>query len=150
MNTLPQLLAGTWFVVSSNFPMWLKGNKTDPQFHYTVTERRGLTVLEDKVTYLKKGSPKSIHGYDKPENGNKFTWRGYGLLSIAKSKWEVRLMDEDHQWAVIYFSKTLFTPEGVDIISRNKGLSDKTILEIREKMKSDSLLAPHVETVENL
>ena len=157
MNTLLQLLAGTWFVVSSNFPMWLKGNKTDPQFHYTIIQRKGLTVLDDRVTYLKNqsadgrgGKLKSIHGYDRPESESKFTWRGHGLLSFAKSKWEVRLMDEEHQWAVIYFSKTLFTPEGVDIISRNKDLSEKVIDEIRRKMKSDSLLAPHLETVVNL
>lgn len=152
MNSLLQLLSGTWFIISTNFPMWLKPNNHNPTFNYTVTERKGNVVLLDEVKYLKKDKPKTITGYDHPdkENKNAFTWRGKGLLIIAKSKWEVRLMDEKNQWAVIYFSKTLFTPEGVDIISRKPNL-DRTVLEnIKTKMLADSLLKKHVASLEIL
>lgn len=150
MQTILQILAGSWFVVSSNFPMWLNGRKTDPQFHYTIMERKGVTVLDDKVTFVKNGKQKSIKGYDKQLSERKFTWRGYGLLGIAKSNWEVRLLDADNEWAVIYFSKTLFTPEGVDIIAKQKTLSAGKLSEIKERMLKDEVLKKHVHTLKDL
>lgn len=62
-----------------------------------------------------------------------YHWRGKGWLMIASSKWEVlgygsvpadvgadRTNNEGHaiDWAVTYFAKTLFTPEGIDIYTR--------------------------------
>lgn len=152
MNNLLQILSGTWFIISTNFPMWLKPNMNNPSFTYTIIEKKGKFVLLDEVNYLKNKKPKTISGYDYPdtENKNAFTWRGKGLLIIAKSKWEVKLMDEQKQWAVIYFSKTLFTPEGVDIISRNKTLDNITLEKIKTKMTLDSVLKKHVSSLKNL
>ncbi len=152
MNNLLQILSGTWFIISTNFPMWLKPNMHNPTFTYTITQKKGEQVLLDEVKYLKNGKFKTITGYDHPdtENKNAFTWRGKGLLIIAKSKWQVRLLDEQKQWAVIYFSKTLFTPEGVDIISRNAGLDKAVLEEIKTKMAGDSVLKKHISRLQNL
>ena len=132
--------------------MWLKPNTHNPSFTYTLIEKKGEQVLLDEVKYQKNNKPKTITGYDYPnkENENGFTWRGKGLLIIAKSKWEVRLLDEKNQWAVIYFSKTLFTPEGVDIISRSAMLDKSTLHEIKVKMMADSLLKKHVSGLQDL
>nr|ODN97581.1 hypothetical protein L204_02999 [Cryptococcus depauperatus CBS 7855] len=61
-------------------------------------------------------------------NGATFDWKGAGLLFFVHSHWEVLGYgkDEEHglEWAVtcmslsIHFSKTLFTPAGVDIYIR--------------------------------
>jgi hypothetical protein len=146
------ILVGTWFVVSSNFPMWLKGDKTNPTFNYTLTEKKGKPVLLDEVRYMKNGRSRSIVGYDHPNPGNvhAFTWRGKGLLSIAKSKWMVVLMDEKEGWAVIHFSKTLFTPEGVDIISRKKDISENEVKKIKELMKQDAIVNKHLSSLKDL
>ncbi|RYE23533.1 MAG: hypothetical protein EOP51_10210 [Sphingobacteriales bacterium] len=143
---LLQALAGTWFVVGSNFPMWLKGDKHNPTFNYTVVEKRGEEVLKDEVKYDKNVKQKVIAGTDhlNKEDKQTFTWRGKGLLFIAKSKWQVKLMDEHGQWAVIYFSKTLFTPEGVDIISRTPRLDSTTYATIKERMSNNEILQKHV------
>lgn len=123
-----------------------------PSFTYTITEKKGQEVLLDEVKYLKNTKAKTIKGYDYPDtkNNNAFTWRGKGLLIIAKSKWEVKLMDEQKQWAVIYFSKTLFTPEGVDIISRTAALDKSTLEVIKTKMAADSLLKKHIPSLQTL
>lgn len=39
-------------------------------------------------------------------------------------------------WAVIWFQKTIFTPEGIDIFSRRKeGLREGTVQEIKERLR---------------
>ncbi len=146
------ILAGTWFIVSSNFPMWLKGDKMNPTFNYTLTEKKGEQVLLDEVKYTKNGKQRSILGYDHADtkNDQAFIWRGKGLLSIAKSKWQVVMIDEKEGWAVIHFSKTLFTPEGVDIISREPRLGKDKLEEIKERMSKDSVLGKHIPSLKDL
>lgn len=146
------LLIGTWFICSTNFPMWLKGDKQNPTFHYTLTEKKGKQLLLDKVEYTKNGKQKSIVGYDypNPENDSAFTWRGKGLLSIAKSEWQVILINEKEGWAVIHFSQTLFTPEGIDIISRQPRPGKDKLDEIKEIMRQHPVLSKHVSTLKDL
>jgi len=152
MNSfLPQLL-GTWFIIGSNFPMWLKGDKTSPTFTYTLMQKHRQEVLLDEVKYQKKGRTKTITGFDHPQGDNPkaFVWRGKGLLAIAKSKWEVKLIDPKGEWAVIHFSKTLFTPEGIDIISRKPKLDAATVLAIKEKILKDPQLKEQLSTLQML
>lgn len=110
-------LAGTWHVVATNFPMWLDGTKKHPTFHYGVL---GEGKLSDTVRYVEDGEVGAIEGID-TQHGRRFTWRGLGLLVLFASEWEVAAMDPAGEWAVISFSKTLATPEGVDVIVRTKG-----------------------------
>ena len=152
MTTFLPLLAGQWFIVGTNFPMWLSGERTGPSFHYTVSECDGEPVLLDEVSYLQKDQKRTISGVDfpDPKAPGRFTWRGKGWLFFLKSRWEVRLMDEYNQWAVIHFSKTLFTPEGVDIIFRECDPEESLLEEIKGKMAQDELLKPHLETMKRI
>lgn len=152
MNSIFNLLSGTWFIISSNFPIWLDGSKTNPTFNYTVTEKKGKTFLIDEVKYIKNGKTKTINGFDylNTTNDKAFTWQGKGFLAIAKSHWEIRLLDKKNEWAVIWFSKTLFTPEGVDIISKKSRLDKSLIEEIKTKMLADSVLKKHVGSLVDL
>lgn len=132
--------------------MWLSGNKTEPTFTYTLSEKRGKAGLTDEVHYKKNGRAKVIKGFDYPDATNEraFIWRGNGLLAIAKSKWEVKLIDTTQGWAVIHFSKTLFTPEGVDVISRKKELDAATLNYIKAAMLKDEVLKKHVQELVEL
>lgn len=152
MNSIFNILSGTWFIISTNFPMWLDGSKTNPTFNYTITEKNGKTFLIDEVKYIKNGKTKTINGFDYLDlnNDKAFTWKGKGFLAIAKSHWEIKLMDEKNEWAVIWFSKTLFTPEGVDIISKKQKLDKSLIEEIKTKMLTDSVLKKHVSSLVDL
>jgi len=71
-------------------------------------------------------------------NGARWTWKGQGLLQVASSSWQVlgyrlstqknnTLMRDD--WAVIYFSSTLFTPAGLDILVRYPAQFNKETME---------------------
>jgi lipocalin len=110
-------LAGTWHVVASNFPMWTRGGKTGPTFTYGL---RGDGTLSDLVGYVEDGKPQTVEGIDTqdPAAPAHFTWRGVGWLALFSSEWDVAALDPGGRWAVISFSSTLATPEGVDIIFR--------------------------------
>ncbi|GAB3918211.1 hypothetical protein [Larkinella terrae] len=152
MDTLIQTLVGTWFICSTNFPMWLKGDKTNPTFTYTLLDKKGKTVLLDEVKYLKNNKIKTLTGFDYPDPADEraFVWRGQGLLSLVRSHWKVALLDSSGQWAVIWFSKTLFTPEGVDIISRSPTLPADQLARIQALMEKDSLLKKHRPSLKSL
>jgi hypothetical protein len=133
-----QQLEGRWFIVLSNFPMWTKGNKTNPTFNYSITSKGNDTVLLDEVKYFKNGKEKSIVGYDHPlDSGNTaFVWRGKGLLSLLKSRWEILHLDSSGKWMIIHFQKTLFTPEGYDVVSRNETLTEEEVKAVSERLKA--------------
>ncbi len=152
MYSFLHILSGTWFIISTNFPMWLKPDNHNPSFTYTITEKKGYNILLDEVKYLKKNKPKVITGYDYPDkkNAKGFTWKGKGIFFFAKSTWEVKLMDDTEQWAVIYFSKTLFTSEGVDIISHSTTLDNTILNNIKTQMLADSVLKKHVTSLQVL
>lgn len=111
-------LAGTWHVVATNFPMWTQGTKTQPTFTYGVL---GEGELSDLVRYVENGAPGLVEGTDRQSatTPTHFTWRGVGWLALFSSAWDVVAIDPAGAWAIIAFSSTLATPEGVDIITRH-------------------------------
>lgn len=114
--------------------MWLRGNKHFPAFTYGLATKRGRRGLTDVVSYEKKGKTHFIKGFDLPSdtNATAFTWRGKGLLGLFESKW--RIVFRHNDWMLIHFEKTLATPEGYDVISRDKALSNKQRVFIAVKL----------------
>lgn len=146
MNYL-SLLTGTWLVVASNFPMWLKPSNSSPQFHYLPMENGNIS---DRVTYLHKGKEKEIAGVDKAVDDDRhFKWRGNGLLAIASSKWSIVLVDEKQSWMVIHFEKSIFSPKGLDIVARKK-LTAEEIDAIKDRVWKETEFGPEIETVVTL
>ena len=108
-QTIPlHALAGQWYIHLTNFPMWLKGDRTMPTFNYKIGKKNGKEGLEDQVQFIKNGREKSIKGFDTPlnEHNTAFEWRGKGWMKVLKSRWTILYFTE--RWAVIYFDKTLF------------------------------------------
>ena len=136
-------LGGAWYIILSNFPMWLKGDKTSPTLNYTVETRIGITGLRDEVQSWKNGKKQQILGFDTPldETNRRFEWGGKGLLSLLSSRWEIVYLDAAKEWAIIYFEKTLFTPEGYDVIARNQHISPETLATIRAVLFERSINA---------
>jgi len=136
-----ETLEGKWYINLTNFPMWLKGDITGPTFNYSLEKRGNITGLNDQVIYFKNDKEKLISGFDTPVNdSNKaFVWQGKGLLSLLKSKWEIICLDISENWAIIHFEKTLFTPEGYDVISRKSQLEESTLKNINKKLAELSI-----------
>jgi hypothetical protein len=116
--TIPWLTE-TWHVTHSSLP----------------TDR-----LNDVVTYQSLSSTKlqTIEGVDTAsgEGRGEWDWRGKGWLKIASSHWEVLGWGEEeatgNKWVVTCFAKTLFTPAGVDLYSKdNSGLQAETVVAIK-------------------
>ncbi|KAG7007779.1 hypothetical protein G7Y79_00008g024170 [Physcia stellaris] len=154
-------LTGTWYVNYSTLPMWK--DKRNVRITYTVLPFTNPSLpdpvlrLDDLVEYqaLNSDKIKAIHGIDTASGADTgaWDWRGKGWLKIASSHWEfvdwgldgaggiVEGETEGHgkgieeEWAVIWFQKTLFTPEGIDIFSRRKeGLREETVKAVKEKL----------------
>jgi hypothetical protein len=145
MDFIPlEKLAGKWHIAMTNFPMWLKGDKTNPAFNYSLKTKGKIPGLKDEVTYLKKGKIKSIVGFDTPdhEKNTEFVWRGTGLLSMLSSKWKILHFSEKEGWALIFFERTSFTPEGFDVITKVEKPNQKTIQHIRQKMHEMEINTP--------
>ena len=130
-------LEGKWYIHQTNFPMWLKGDKKNPTLNYSITTIKNKKVLFDEVIYIKNAKQKSIKGYDFALNKNNtsFKWKGKGLLSMLSSKWKIIYYNKEENWAIIKFEKTLFTPKGYDVISKNKNLSRILLEKINSKTK---------------
>lgn len=117
-------IKGEWHVQGTTFPMWKKGNRLNPRFRYTPLE---AGRWKDEVFFEKTdGKTAVIKGTDRllGENPLRFKWRGSGLLAIAVSRWQVDYVSPGNNWMLISFEKTLFTPAGADVISRNKTFSE--------------------------
>jgi hypothetical protein len=132
-------LNGTWYVTHSTLPMW-KSNR-NVRITYTPLPN-APEKLDDLVQYqaLTGEKLKSVNGIDTPNQAfpGSYDWRGKRWLKIASSHWEVLGYGaEEGGWAVTYFAKTLFTPAGVDVYSKEKGgLSESLLQRIQDEMKT--------------
>ncbi|KAF2101667.1 hypothetical protein NA57DRAFT_73107 [Rhizodiscina lignyota] len=139
-------MLGTWHVTHATLPMWK--SKCNVRITYTKLPPAGDDShprVDDLVEYQSPGNPKtkSVNGISRSDPkaglspGWAWHWRGKGLLKIASSNWEVlgygEVNDggEPNSFIVTYFTKTLFTPAGIDVYSRNKKLSESTLASIK-------------------
>jgi hypothetical protein len=147
-------ISGTWNVSYSSLPLW-KG-KQNVRISYalcgsTPQDSSRMPDLDDHVESQKIGQTKvsNIHGISRPVEvegigfGLAFRWRGKGLLKLISSNWEIlgygvdNNAQEPNDWVVTFFSKTTFTPAGIDIYTRTKeDLSDATLQAIKAKLIS--------------
>lgn len=135
-------LEGTWYINQSNFPMWLKGDKTKPTFHYSIQTKGQQEGLKDVVSYYQKGRIKQIKGFDTvlKEDNSQFLWRGKGLLALVTSQWGIAHLAPSKDWAIIYFKKTWFTPAGYDVISRYPQLSTAQFEAVEQQVQQLSIV----------
>ena len=130
-----------------------------------VSTVRGIdtAVLKPMAATAASTSAVSVPGAEKETTGTaemtemteqmRWRWKGTGLLTRwFSSEWEVLGFGVDEEddvgggggdgadarnyWMVTYFSKTLVTPAGIDVLSRKtEGLTEKTVKRIREALK---------------
>lgn len=151
-------LLKTWYIISSTLPLWI--TKKNITITYSLLKNhQSFPILNDLVEYHPKlnckadKKKKTIKGIDKPiiKNGlQEWRWHGNGWLKVFKSNWKILSYGRDlhststnHknevriEWMIIYFSKTLFTPNGIDLycnqsIGFSDALKQKLITELRK------------------
>lgn len=141
-------LLGTWHIVRTTFPMWLGGKNASPTLNYARIEG-DPSRIEDVVIYRRHGKTRRIRGIDRqdPECSYHFTWRGRGLLGLLTSEWYVIDLDRDAGLMAIYFSKTWFTPEGMDIATRSAAPDPATIDACMARVRVSASLSRHVDAL---
>ncbi|KAK4688154.1 hypothetical protein P7C73_g1958, partial [Tremellales sp. Uapishka_1] len=93
------------------------------------------TTFDDLVEYRKRRhahpliSVKGVDTLTVGANGATFDWKGAGYLFFVHSHWEVLGYGKDEEngleWGATFFSKTLFTPAGIDIYLRSSPTDPK-------------------------
>ncbi|BGP19090.1 hypothetical protein JCM10213_006644 [Rhodosporidiobolus nylandii] len=151
-------LMGQWCVVASTLPLWK--NKRDVTITYTPIAGEPETTFDDLVRFSfsssKLGSKQwEVKGVDRLEtdlqgNGARWKWRGKGLLKISTSHWQLlgyslapsppadaaSSSPPAPEWAVTYFSSTLFTPAGLDIYTRTPtSLTNSQVAEVIQQLE---------------
>lgn len=112
-------LYGKWHIAFSNFPMWLKGDRTSPTLNYSPGQKP--QVVSDVVEYMQHGQIRRIKGIDYSPQGNlELIWRGRGLLRILKSRWRIEYLSDSKEWMILSFERTLFTPAGHDVVAKEE------------------------------
>lgn len=117
-----ETLAGTWYVVATNFAYWERAARTDVRFVYTPQAHDGPVALGDVVLYRERGRERRFVGFDlqDPTRAGHFQWQGHGALRPVKNQWYVVHLDPEAGWGVIYFSGSNFgTGAGLEIITRS-------------------------------
>ncbi|KZZ98313.1 hypothetical protein AAL_02831 [Moelleriella libera RCEF 2490] len=140
-------LARTWTVTHSTLAMWRSARNVRITYTPLPAKSDGRPRIDDLVEYeptSKTGVLKSVAGVDTQAPGNGgWTWRGKGWLAFVSSHWEIIGWGEEdvgetgqkEKWAVTWFAKTVFTQEGLDILSsRPEGLSENTHGRIAEAL----------------
>lgn len=135
-------LEGAWHVVATNFPMWVAGDKREPVFEYHLLPSDEAVLLDDAVRFRVEGRPDAYLGVDEQDPGNDshFTWRGKGALSLFSSEWYVAGLASDGAWAIVYYTATIASPDGVDVIARTPSLPEERLAEAHAVIANDPLL----------
>jgi len=145
-------LSEIWHVTHSTLPMWK--NKRNVRIQYTPLEPSSPSIpkentdqIDDLVSYQGLNSEKihTVAGIDKcastGDQRGEWNWRGKGWLKVAGSHWEILGWGEElgtrNKWVVTAFAKTLFTPAGIDIYSKDgAGISEQTLKDIKTALAS--------------
>jgi hypothetical protein len=136
-------LDGVWYVVATNFPMWVGSTKQNPTFKYTLRpDNSEARELDDIVWWIDGGKSDTYVGIDEQDTGDPvhFTWRGSGKLFLFSSEWYLAKIADDGAWAIVFYPATIASADGVDIIARRPDLPAARIAEARAVIASDPLL----------
>ncbi|MEP6480999.1 MAG: hypothetical protein ABJA94_03220 [Rhodoglobus sp.] len=117
-QVLAQVLPGGWTIAATNLPMWLSGERQSPHFAYELLGESPL-LLAGEVSYATaEGEQKQITGQDAWGDGE-FSRRGKGLQRVFVSRWIVSGVSDDGAIVVLHYSKSLATPDGIDVLVRD-------------------------------
>lgn len=142
-------LEGRWFLQYSGCPLWQKGNIDTISFNYELMHKGENLVLKEKVEFRKNGKMKIKRGFEIPmEGSNVLNWKGIGMNKFFRNQSKVLYNKEGI--LIMWFEKTISTPESIDVLTRKKHLSAEEsvyIFSILENLKETSGYVGELESV---
>lgn len=115
-------LEGRWFLQYSGCPLWQKGSIDTISFNYELMHKGENLVLKEKVEFRKNGKMKIKRGFEIPmEDSNVLNWKGIGMNKFFRNQSKVLYNKEGI--LIMWFEKTISTPESIDVLTRKKHLS---------------------------
>ncbi|NCC78762.1 MAG: hypothetical protein EOM07_04080 [Clostridia bacterium] len=142
-------LEGRWFLQYSGCPLWQKGSIDTISFNYELMHKGENLVLKEKVEFRKNGKMKIKRGFEIPmEDSNVLNWKGIGMNKFFRNQSKVLYNKEGI--LIMWFEKTISTPESIDVLTRKKHLSAEEsayIFSILENLKETSGYIGELESV---
>jgi hypothetical protein len=133
-------LEGRWVLQYSGCPMWRKANTDTITFNYELQHRGEELVLKEQVEFRRNGKMKTKRGYEIPsEDSDLMTWKGIGMNKLFRTRSKV--LYNDAGILIMWFEKTIHTPESIDILTRKKYLSAQESEYIFTILKEKKLVA---------
>ncbi len=140
-------LEGRWFLQYSGCPLWLRENVDMISFNYELEHKGEELVLKERIEYRKNGKMKMKRGFEIPSEDSKFfQWKGIGMNKFFRNKSKILYNKED--LLVMWFEKTVSTPESIDVLTRQKDFSSKESKEIIKKLEEIPKVKKHLNQIE--
>ncbi|KAL4963392.1 uncharacterized protein BDV14DRAFT_201807 [Aspergillus stella-maris] len=143
---LPPLpsLAGTWLLTRSSSPFWRDKHSISITFSLDASRELNDPVYTSTTVYQtsanSSATPKTVSGTDRQVREESFDtgatvmeWRGSGWLKMVRARWEILGIGKD--WMVVYTNKSMFTPAGISICSREKEMGAQLEDMIQDALK---------------
>lgn len=144
-----KMMEGRWFLQYSGCPLWQKGSIDTISFNYELMHKGEDLVLKEKVEFRKNGKMKIKRGFEIPaEQTDVLHWKGIGMNKFFRNQSKVLYNKEGI--LIMWFEKTISTPESIDVLTRKKHLSaDESayIFHILENLEETSKYIGELESV---
>lgn len=139
---------GRWYLQFTGSPFWQKDQINTVTFNYQLMHVGDVLVLEDKVEYIRNSKMRFRLGYDYPieEFERTFKWKGKGINRFFRNRFEISILTKEYM--VLFFEKTVLSPACIDIVTREKNISQELEEEIFSQIEKNETIKQYLEDVE--
>ncbi len=142
-------IEGRWFLQYSGCPLWQKGNVDTISFNYELEHKGEELVLKESIEFRKNGKMKMKRGFEIPtDDSDFFYWKGIGMNKFFRNKSKILYQEEN--LLVMWFDKTVSTPESVDVLTRKKEHNAKESMAIFKILEGVSQVQPYLSQLESV
>jgi len=142
-------MEGRWYLQYSGCPLWKRGSIDTISFNYDVQHKGEELVLHEQVEYRKNGKMKMKRGFEIPVEGTEsFSWKGAGMNRIFRNGSRVLHLQEG--MLVMWFERTLSTPESIDVLTRKKHLNAQESTHILQLVANLPEASPYLADLESV
>ncbi len=140
-------IEGRWFLQYSGCPLWQKGNVDTISFNYELEHKGEELVLKESIEFKKNGKMKMKRGFEIPtDDSDVFNWKGVGMNKFFRNKSKILYHKEN--LLVMWFEKTVSTPESIDVLTRKKDHNTMDSMDILRTLEKVPQVQPYLKQIE--